>query len=66
MVNRGAVLGGGGQQRGGIEGRRSTEGRYWGGEVVNRGAVLGGGGQRRGGIGGEVVNGVAIWEGDGQ
>ena len=36
-----SVLGGGGQQRGGI-----------GGEVVNRGAVLGGDGQQRGGIGG--------------
>ena len=36
---------------GGIEGRRSMEGRYWG-EAVNGRAVLGGGGQWRGGIGG--------------
>ena len=41
-MNRGAVLGGGGERRGGIEG----------GGAVNGGAVLGGGGEWRGSIGG--------------
>ena len=40
-MNRGAVLGGGGEQRGGILG-----------EVVNRGRYIGGVGKQRGGIGG--------------